>query len=77
MDRMATNDALAATLNAPEPSLLSAESVARMLQVSVRTLWRLRSSGKLPKPVKVGGSVRWRADDVHQWIEAGCPMTRT
>ena len=77
MARMAMNDTLGATLDVPQPSLLSAESVARMLQVSVRTLWRLRSSGKLPKPVKVGGSIRWRADDVHQWIEAGCPMIRT
>ena len=55
------------------PALLSAESLAQMIQVSVRTVWRLRSSGKLPRPVKVGGSIRWRADEVQNWIEDGCP----
>ena len=56
--------------------LLSAENLAKMLDVSVRTLWRLRSSGKLPRPVKIGGSVRWRADEVREWIAEGCPVLR-
>lgn len=63
--------------NGQSPALLSAESVAQMLQVSVRTVWRLRSSGQLPHPVQVGGSIRWRADEVCAWIEAGCPALRT
>ena len=60
----------------PPPGLLSAESLASLLQVSVRTVWRLRSSGRLPRPVRIGGSIRWRAEDVRQWIAQGCPVIR-
>ena len=57
----------------PDQLLLSAESLAELLDVSKRTLWRLRSAGRLPKPVRIGGSVRWRADEVRRWIASGCP----
>ena len=40
--------------------LLSAQTLAKRLAVSIRTLWRLRSAGKLPPPVRLGGAVRWR-----------------
>jgi predicted DNA-binding transcriptional regulator AlpA len=55
------------------PALISASELAEMLQVSTRTLWRLRSAGKLIKPIKLGGSTRWRLDEVQAWIAAGCP----
>ena len=67
------------TNTAPEetvvPILLSADRVAAALDISVRTLWRLRAAGKLPAPVKIGGSVRWRYEEITLWIEAGCPNT--
>ncbi|MGE0608309.1 MAG: helix-turn-helix transcriptional regulator [Pirellulales bacterium] len=53
--------------------LVSADGLAQMLDLSVRTLWRLRSAGKIPAPMKLGGSVRWRLADIHAWIAAGCP----
>lgn len=53
--------------------LLSAQTLAQRLAVSVRTLWRLRSSGKLPEPIRLGGAVRWRTADVDAWVAAGCP----
>lgn len=56
-----------------EPLLLSAACMARLLGISERTLWRLRSAGKLPRPVQLGGSIRWRAEEIRQWIDAGCP----
>jgi predicted DNA-binding transcriptional regulator AlpA len=37
----------------------------------------LRSSGRLPKPVNIGGSVRWRASDIEKWIDWGCPDRKT
>lgn len=55
------------------PLLVTAEGVAKLLQVSKRTLWRLLSMGQLLPPVRLGGSVRWRLDEIKQWIEAGCP----
>ena len=56
-----------------EALLITAEQVAAMLQVSPRTVWRLRSSGKLPKPVEIGGSVRWNSEQIQRWISEGCP----
>ena len=55
------------------PALISASELAALLQVSTRTLWRLRSAGKLIKPIKLGGSTRWRLDEVQAWILDGCP----
>ncbi|MFZ1932688.1 MAG: helix-turn-helix domain-containing protein [Thermoguttaceae bacterium] len=54
------------------PSLITAVEFAGMLQVSVRTLWRLRSAGQVPAPVRLGGAVRWRLDEVKKWIADGC-----
>jgi excisionase family DNA binding protein len=56
-----------------EPVLLSANHVAKMLQVSTRTLWRLLAAGKLISPIKLGRSVRWRKDELLKWIADGCP----
>lgn len=55
-----------------EPLLFTAAQVAALLQVSVRTLWRMRSGGQVPSPVQIGGNVRWRRSDVLRWIEGGC-----
>lgn len=54
--------------------LLNAEEVAAMLGVSERTLWRLLSAGKVPKPVRFGRSTRWRLTEVKEWIDRGCPV---
>lgn len=56
-----------------EPGFLTARQFAKILQVSLRTLWRMRSAGTLPQPLRLGGVVRWRKRDVDQWIADGCP----
>ena len=53
--------------------LLSAKALGKMLSLSARTVWRLRSSGKLPEPVKVGGAIRWEQGTIEEWIFMGCP----
>jgi excisionase family DNA binding protein len=58
----------------PRPVLIDAEELARMMDVSERTLWRLLSGGKLPQPVRIGRSTRWRLAEVTEWIEKGCPV---
>ena len=57
------------------PALITAADFAGMLKVSVRTLWRLRSAGQVPEPVRLGGAVRWRLDEVRNWIARGCEMS--
>jgi predicted DNA-binding transcriptional regulator AlpA len=66
-------ESLAPTTANDPALLLSAEKVAELLDISVRTLWRLRAAGKMPTPVRLGGSVRWRAQEVAVWTQQGCP----
>lgn len=56
---------------------ISARELAEMLRVSLRQVWRLSSAGKLPKPLKIGGSVRWDHDEILRWFREGCPDRRT
>ena len=53
--------------------LLTVKDVARRLKVCVRQVWKLNASGQLPESVRVARSVRWRAVDLAEWIEMGCP----
>jgi len=55
------------------PQLLSAKDLAAALSLSRRQVFRLNACGKLPAPVRIGGSVRWVGDEISQWILAGCP----
>ena len=55
------------------PVLVKDHEVARMLDVSKRTVWRMVSAGQIPLPVRLGGNTRWRLLDIQNWIERGCP----
>ena len=58
----------------PERLLLSARDLCHALGgISVSTLYAWQSAGRLPGPLHVGGRTLWRADEIEQWIEAGCP----
>jgi len=54
----------------PAP-LMNVDDVARLLNVSVRSVHRLRSNGKLPKAVELGKSIRWRQCDIEKFTEGG------
>ena len=56
-----------------EAKLVDINTVAVMLGVSARMVWRLRDSGRMPKPVIIGRLIRWRKDAIEEWIQAGCP----
>ena len=56
-----------------EAKLVDANTIAKMLGVSARMVWRLRDSGGIPKPVIIGRLVRWRSEEIEEWIQAGCP----
>ncbi len=56
--------------------LVDVKSIASMLGLSRRTVWRFKSAGRLPKPVTLSASVRWRLSDIAKWIEWGCPSQR-
>ena len=57
--------------------LLSAKTVGQKLSLSKRQIFRLSACGKFPKPLKIGGSVRWIASEIENWLAAGAPDRRT
>lgn len=69
---MITNNTQDTKKHGSTVQLISADTFAKMLEISKRTLQRLQSKGELPRPIRLGGSVRWRLDTVNEWIENGC-----
>ncbi len=60
------------TTEAP-PLLIPVRVVAKLLGISVRSVWRLHSAGKFIQPIRIGSLVRWRKTDLERWIAEGCP----
>jgi len=55
-------------------SLLTVVQAAERCGISSRQVYKLLSSGRFgPELLRIGRSVRVRADRLDQWIEAGCP----
>ena len=46
------------------PSFLSCASLARELDLSESTVRDLVEKGSLPRPIRLGGSIRWRWSEV-------------
>jgi predicted DNA-binding transcriptional regulator AlpA len=56
--------------SSPKVRLLKAIDVATSLGISQRQLWRLRATGELPAPVRVGRRcIRWRVEDITRFID--------
>jgi predicted DNA-binding transcriptional regulator AlpA len=54
--------------------LLNVHQVAARLNISARQVWKLAAEDRLPKPVKLGRSARWRKSDIALFIAGGCSM---
>jgi predicted DNA-binding transcriptional regulator AlpA len=60
------------------PLLLNADQAAALCGVSAATWYRFRSAGRCPAPLILSrGCVRWRAQELRDWIAAGCPDRKT
>jgi excisionase family DNA binding protein len=53
--------------------LLTTAEVAEMLGAGQRSVWRWAHSGVMPAPVRIGAAVRFRRDEILDWIAEGCP----
>jgi len=49
-------------------ALLKVDDLERILRVDKRTIFRLCLIGQLPKPVRIGGSRRWKKQDIEMLI---------
>jgi len=55
---------------APPAELLTRESFAALLDMGVSTFDRLRETGDIgPRPVRLGGGLRWHRDEVRTWLK--------
>ena len=59
------------------PQLLSAKTLGQRLSLSKRQIFRLNSCGKVPAPIRIGGSVRWSEQEISDWLNAGAPDRMT
>ena len=59
--------------NTTDGELIDVSRIARLLDVSTRTVWRMVRRGELHEPFKVGGGTRWRRVEIDRWLDAGCP----
>lgn len=66
---MGTNE----TMTMEETVLLTAEQSWALCNLGKSAWYKNKSSGKIPAPVKIGGALRWRRDELLAWIAADCP----
>lgn len=57
----------------PCPLLLTARQAATVCGKSLRTWRTWDAAGWIPRPVRIGRSTLWRADELRAWVSAGCP----
>lgn len=53
--------------------LIDIAVLAVLLDRSVASLERDQAAGRLPAPLRLGGSKKWRRSEIESWVAAGCP----
>jgi predicted DNA-binding transcriptional regulator AlpA len=60
-----------------EPLLVDADQSAALCGVHTATWYRWVSAKRVPAPIRLSrGVVRWRVEELKEWILAGCPGRR-
>ena len=62
---------------AVEPLLLTADEASCLYGVSSATWYRWSAAGRVPAPVRIGATVRWRLSELESHLEAGAPDRKT
>ena len=53
--------------------LVNTREAAKLMKVSERTLWGWWNEGRMPKPIRIGQSVRFCYEELRAWVNAGGP----
>ncbi len=53
--------------------LLNAKALGQLLSLSKQQIFRLNSCAKIPRPLRIGGAIRWSAEEINSWLSAGAP----
>lgn len=59
-----------------ESRLLRIRDVAALCAVSARRIRRWMEAGLMPRPNKIGGSLRFSVVEIEKWINGGCNRER-
>jgi predicted DNA-binding transcriptional regulator AlpA len=59
------------------PLVADAKRLARLLTCGIRTIRTWDAAGRLPSPIRIGGRVVWRVDEIRRWLAAGAPDRET
>jgi predicted DNA-binding transcriptional regulator AlpA len=65
MEAMMTDPKELSTLD----PLLTRNDLEAILQVGERTIRRLVATGQFPRPIRLGGTLRWRKEEVRAFLE--------
>ena len=57
--------------------LLTAKEAAQLCRLSKRSWLRFNANKKVPEPLRIGGSLRWRQSDIELWQSMNCPDRAT
>jgi predicted DNA-binding transcriptional regulator AlpA len=60
----------------PGPLMVPARVAAATCSVSLATWHRWNAGARCPAPVRIGATVRWRVDELEDWIASGCPARK-
>jgi hypothetical protein len=56
-----------------EPLLVDTDHAAALCGISPASWYRLKASGKTPAPIRLGGKVLYRVEDLKLFVSWGCP----
>jgi len=59
------------------PAIVRGPVAAYLCGMSAGSWSRHHAAGRVPDPVRIGGCVGWRRQELLDWIAAGCPDRRT
>lgn len=59
------------------PLVVDARRLARLLGAGLRTVRTWDAAGRLPAPIRIGGRVVWRVNEIRAWLDAGAPDRET
>lgn len=57
----------------PKPLAVGAAQLGKLLGLGLRTVRSMDAAGRLPRPIRLGSSVRWRFAEIEAWVVAGAP----
>jgi hypothetical protein len=63
----------ASPVAAVEPLLVDTSRAAALCGLSLASWHRLKAAAKAPAPVRLGGKVLYRVEDLRLWVGWGCP----